>query len=386
MPKTYKNLYPQVYAFENLYQAHRQARKGGKRRRPEVAEFEHDLGQNLLHLQEELGEQIYRPGPYRHFIVIERKARKISAAPYRDRVVHHALMNVIQPVFEVRFIHDSYACRVGKGTHRALDRAQQFARQYRYVLQCDVRQFFPSIDHQILRGLLTRHIACQRTMWLVDQILASGVGVLDDCYTPVYFPQDDPSTGSGQGLFAIARPRGLPIGNLCSQHWANLYLHPLDLFVKQNLRCQAYLRYSDDSLLFADEKSTLHGWRDEIIGFSQTLRLTLHEERAQVFPVENGITFLGWRLYPHHRRLRRENVRHAVRRLRQQQAAFARGELDQEKLTASVQAWLAHAAHGNTYRLRRHIMRQFVFTPGNTRLPSRKPSRLPGSAKICQIT
>lgn len=355
MPKTYKNLYPQVYAFENLYQAHRQARKGGKRKGPEVAEFEHNLGQNLLRLQEELGEQTYRPGPYRHFIVIERKARKISAAPYRDRVVHHALMNVIQPISEARFIHDSYACRVGKGTHRALDRAQYFARRYPYVLQCDVRQFFPSIDHEILRGLLTRHIACRRTMWLVDQILKSGVGVLDERYTPVYFPGDD--------LFAVARPRGLPIGNLCSQHWANLYLHPLDTFVKQTLRCQGYLRYSDDFLLFAAVKSTLHGWRDEIIGFSQTLRLTLHEERAQVFPVKNGITFLGWRLFPHHRRLRRENVRHAVRRLRWQQVAFARGELDQEKLTASVQAWLAHAAHGNTYQLRRRIMHQFVFAP-----------------------
>jgi hypothetical protein len=363
MPKTYKNLYPRIYAFDNLYRAHRQARKGGKRKRPQVAEFEHNLGENLLRLQEELGEQTYRPGPYRHFIVIERKARKISAAPYRDRVVHHALMNVIQPIFETRFIHDSYACRVGKGTHRALDRAQYFARRYPYVLQCDVRQFFPSIDHEILRGLLARHIACRRTMWLVDQILESGLGVLDDLYTPVYFPQDDPSTGSGQGLFAIARPRGLPIGNLCSQHWANLYLHPLDLFVKQTLRCQAYLRYSDDFLLFAAEKSILHGWREEIIGFSQTLRLTMHEEKAQVFPVKNGITFLGWRLFPHHRRLRRENVRHAVRRLRWQQAAFARGELDQAQLTASVQAWLAHAAHGNTYQLRRRIMRRFVFAP-----------------------
>lgn len=355
MPKTYKNLYPQVYAFENLFQAHRQARQGGKRKRAEVAEFEHDLGQNLLGLQEELHEQSYCPGPYRHFIVLERKVRLISAAPYRDRVVHHALMNVIQPIFEARFIHDSYACRKGKGTHRALDRAQYFARRYPYALQCDVREFFPSVDHAILRGLLTHHVACRHTMWLVDRILESGVGVLSDRYTPVYFPGDD--------LFAIARFRGIPIGNLCSQHWANLYLHPLDTFVKQTLRCPAYLRYSDDFLLFAADKATLHSWRAEIVSFLQTLRLTLHEARAQVFPVEKGITFLGWRLFPHHRRLRRENVRHAVRRLRRQQAAFARGELGQDELTASVQAWLAHAAHGNTYQLRRRILRRFVFEP-----------------------
>jgi RNA-directed DNA polymerase len=359
MPKTYKNLYPRVCEFETLYQAHRQARQGGKRKRPEVAEFEHNLGENLLCLQAELQEGSYRPGPYRHFLVVERKERKISAAPYRDRVVHHALMNVIQPIFEARFIHDSYACRRGKGTHRALDRAQQFARRYPYALQCDVREFFPSIDHAILRALIARHVACPRTLWLVDRILESGAGVLADRYTPVYFPGDD--------LFAVYRPRGLPIGNLTSQHWANLYLHPLDLFVKQKLRCSgcspAYLRYSDDLLLFAAEKPTLHRWRGEIIGFSQTLRLTLHEEKAQVFPVKDGIDFLGWRLFPHHRRLRRENVRHAVRRLQWQQAAYARGELSLDELSASVQAWLAHASHGNTYQLRRRILGQFVFTP-----------------------
>jgi RNA-directed DNA polymerase len=367
MPKTYKNLYVQICGFENLYQAHRRARKGGKRKRAEVAEFEHNLGENLLRLQAELVEQTYRPGPYRHFFVVERKVRKISAAPYRDRAVHHALMNVMQPIFEARFIHDSYACRKGKGTHRALDRAQQFARRYPYVLQCDVREFFPSVDHGILRGLLARHVACGPTLWLVDQILESGAGVLAERYTPVYFAGDD--------LFAVARPRGLPIGNLTSQHWANVYLHPLDLFVKQELRCPAYVRYSDDFLLFAANKPTLHRWRAAVIDFAATLRLTLHEDKAQVFPVKNGINFLGWQLFSHHRRLRRENVRHAVRRLRQQQAAYARGELRLDELTASVQAWLAHAAHGETYQLRRRVMGRFVFQvprtwPGRNHVPS----------------
>jgi len=353
MPKTYKHLYPQVCGFDNLYLAHRQARKGGKRKHAEVAEFEHNLGENLLLLREELLTHAYRPGPYRSFIVVERKARKISAAPYRDRVVHHALINVLEPIFEPRFIHDTYANRAGKGTHRALDRAQWFARRFPYALQCDVREFFPSVDHAILLDLIARHVACPDTLWLIERILESGAGILSDCYTPVYFPGDD--------LFAVSRPRGLPIGNLTSQHWANLYLHPLDLFVKQELRCPAYLRYSDDFLLFAADKPTLHRWRDEIIAFLQTLRLTLHEEKAQVFPVRDGIDFLGWRLFPHYRRLRRDNVRYALRRLRRQQAAFARGELSQEALSASVRAWVAHAAHGNTYCLRRRILRRFVF-------------------------
>jgi len=210
--KTYRNLYPQVHDFENLCRAYRKARKG-KRGRPEVADFEFFLEDNLVQLQDELAAQTYRHGAYRSFTIHEPKRRLISAAPFRDRpvlcrtgtgVVHHALMRVIQPIFERAFIHDSYANRVGKGTHQALDRAQQFAQQNRYVLSCDVRQFFPSIDHEILRGILARKIADPDVMWLVDRILESGVGVLSEEYEMVYFPGDD--------LLAASLPRGLPIG------------------------------------------------------------------------------------------------------------------------------------------------------------------------------
>lgn len=353
MAKTYKNLYPQIYAFDNLYLAHRKARRGGKRKYPQVAEFEHNLGENLLQLQAELQNQTYRPGPYRHFMIIERKVRKISAAPYRDRVVHHALMNIIQPIFETRFIFDSYACRKGKGTHRALDRAQYFARRYPYVLQSDIRQFFPSIDHTILRNLISRSIACRGTMGLIDLILESGAGVLANQYTPVYFPGDD--------LFAATRARGLPIGNLPSQHWANLYLHALDMFVKHTLNVKGYLRYNDDFLLFGADKRQLQQWKEAIMTFLQSLRLTVNPTRTQIFPVAAGIPFLGWRLFPDWRRLRRENVTYAVNRLKNQQILYARGELTFEKLTGSVQARLAHAAHGNTYRLRQQILRRFIF-------------------------
>ena len=147
--KTYKNLYSQICAFDNLYAAFRAARKG-KRGKPEVAAFEYHLEPELWQLQQELAEKTYQPGPYHHFYIIERKKRKISAAPFRDRVVHHALCRVIQPIFEARFIHDSYACRVGKGTHRAADCAQEFARRNAYCLKGDVQQFFPSIDHALL--------------------------------------------------------------------------------------------------------------------------------------------------------------------------------------------------------------------------------------------
>jgi retron-type reverse transcriptase len=149
MTRTFKRLYPRIYDFDNLWTAWRRARRGGKRKWPTVASFEVDLEPNLWDLHHDLRDKTYRPGPYRHFMIREPKVRRISAAPFRDRVVHHALMQVTWPVFEARMIHDSYACRVGKGTHRAIDRCQHFARAHPYVLQCDVVQFFPSIDHAL---------------------------------------------------------------------------------------------------------------------------------------------------------------------------------------------------------------------------------------------
>jgi RNA-directed DNA polymerase len=341
--KTYKNLYPQIYDFENLYQAYRKARRG-KRKREQVYRFEFDLESNLLRLQGELANESYAPGEYTHFYVTTPKRRKISAAPFRDRVIHHALHRVIEPLFERHFIHDSYACRPGKGTHRALDRAQAFARRYPYVLQCDLEKFFPSVDHVILQCLLARVIGDARCLRLCDRILASGAGVLAAEYNMRWFPGDD--------LLAALRPRGLPIGNLTSQFWANVYLNPLDHFVKRELRCRAYLRYCDDFLLFAGDKKMLHCWKDEIISFLTTLRLTMHPRKSVVYPVGNGIPFLGFRLYPAHRRLKRVNLVAFRRRFRRLRRAYQRGEIPLERLTRSVQGWLAHAAHGNTWQLR----------------------------------
>ncbi|GAB4568809.1 MAG: hypothetical protein Kow0047_21870 [Anaerolineae bacterium] len=201
MAKTFKNLYSEICDFENLYLAFLKARRG-KRSRPDVAAFEHSLECELVQLQDELATERYRPGPYRHFTIYESKPRRISAASFRDRVVHHALCNVIEPIWEVRFVRDSYACRPGKGTHAALDRCTAFSRRYPYVLQADIVQFFPSVDHAILRDLLRRHVACPPTLRLIDLIIASGADVHRAEYRMVWFPGDD--------LLAVDRPRGLP--------------------------------------------------------------------------------------------------------------------------------------------------------------------------------
>lgn len=339
-------MYQQLCSWDNLLRAYRKA-SIGKRGHPSVAAFEYCLEDNLLQLQQELREQSYRPGAYTSFYIHDPKRRLISAAPFRDRVVHHALGNLIEPIFERSFIADSYANRVRKGTHRALARAQEFARRYRYVLACDVRQFFPSIDHAILRAILARKIDDADVLWLVDRILESGIGVLAEEYAMVYFPGDD--------LFAVNRPRGLPIGNLTSQFWANCYLNPLDHFVKRELRCAAYLRYVDDWLLFADDKRTLWQWRAALVERLAQLRLVIHPT-AQPRPVDDGIAFLGFRTFSEYRRLKPHRGIAFARRFKHQQRDYAMGQISFDQITASVRGWVNHVRYGDTWGLRQAVL------------------------------
>lgn len=350
--RTYKNLFPQIWEFGNLYAAWRKARRG-KRYTLAAAAFEQNLDVELVALQQELANETYQPGPYRSFTVHEQKRRRISAAPFRDRVAHHALCNIIEPIYERKFIDDSFANRVGKGTHRALDRCTFFMRRYPYVLQCDVRQFFPAIDHTVLKAILARTIADSPTLRLCDKIIDSGAGVLSDEYEMHYFPGDD--------LLAATRPRGLPIGNLTSQFWGNVYLNPLDQFVKHELRCPAYLRYVDDFLLFGSDKVALHRWRDQIIGFLQSLRLTIHAKRAHPCPVGHGISFLGFVVFPDHRRLKRSRGIGYRRHLYALYEQYRRGEIDRKPLDASIRAWVGHAMHGDTWRLREKLFQPLVL-------------------------
>jgi hypothetical protein len=351
-------LFPQVHAWPNLLLAHRKAARG-KRGRGPAARFEVDLADQLVRLRDELRSQTYRPGGYDSFWIHEPKQRLISAAPFADRVVHHALCNVIEPLFERRFIFDSYANRRGKGTHRAIDRCQQLARRYRYALPCDVRQHFPSIDHAILLRTLARVIRDDRVLWLCKTIVDSGAGVLDGHYDMVYFPGDD--------LFAVNRPRGLPIGNLTSQFWSNCYLDPFDHFVKRELRCRAYLRYVDDILLFDDDRRTLWAWKRAIQERLAQLRLTVHERRAQVLQAGAGIPWLGFVVYPTHRRVKRRNVVSSRRRLVALVERYHRGEASFGEVQASIRGWVEHVRHGDSWGLRRAVLGKIRLRPGEVR-------------------
>lgn len=275
------------------------------------------------------------------------KKRKISAAPFRDRVVHHALCNIIEPLFEAQFITNSFANRIGKGTHRACDALQAYSQQYRYCLRVDIVKHFPSIDHQILFDILADTIRDERVLWLIEQIIDSGHGVLADEYPMHYFKGDD--------LFAVNRPRALPIGNLTSQFWSNVYLNPFDWFIQQDLGCQAYCRYVDDMALFSNNKRQLYAWKKAIVDFLATLRLTIHDTQAQVVPVQHGIPWLGFVIYPTHRKLKRRNVVNFTRRFEANLDLYAQGKITFAELDASVKGWINHVRYADTWGLRDHI-------------------------------
>ncbi len=346
-------LWDLVCEWTNLLTAYRRAARH-KRGLPAAANFDHRVADRLLALQADLRSFRYEPGAYRHFYIHEPKQRKISAAPFRDRVTHHALCNVIEPLFEARFHPHSYANRRGKGTHRALDHVQALARGRRYVLRADVVRHFPALDHAILRAEIARVVADEGVLWLVDRILASGAGVLADEYPMVYFPGDD--------LLAALRPRGLPIGNLTSQFWSNVYMNAFDWFVARELRCPAYVRYVDDFALFADDKPTLWAYKHAIVDRLGGLRLTIHES-ATVTPVTAGIPWLGFVVFPDHRRVKRRNVVHFRRRLADRLDEYAAGRISFAELDASVQGWINHVRYADTWGLRRHVFATIPAVP-----------------------
>jgi len=324
-------LFERIVAFENLVMAARQA-ASSKKDRIRVALFLFHLETELIDLQNELQAETWRPGPFRVFEIREPKPRRISAADFRDRVLHHAICNVIGPIFEKRAIYDSWACRTGKGSHGAVLRAQEFARRHRYFLKCDIRRYFESVDHAILKRLL-RHIFKDRQLLsLLDRII------------------DHAPPGSMPG-------KGLPIGNLTSQHFANLYLGKLDHEMKDRRRAGAYMRYMDDMLLFADDKQELHRHLLYLDDFARnSLALSLKAGATVIAPVCDGVPFLGFRIFPNLIRLQRKSLTRFKRRLRSHESAYVRGDMDIESLTCSIQSMIAHMSHADTLSLRRSLL------------------------------
>lgn len=344
MAKTYNNLYPAIYSFESLHAAYLRARRG-KRTRAEVQRFELDLEGNLIQLQNELIWGTYKTGKYRQFIVREPKERIVAALPFRDRVVQHALVDVIDPIWERRFIAESYACRVSRGTHKGADRAQVILRKVKrehgkvFVLKADIAKFFYSIDHAILKTLVRRRIACKKTLWLIDAIIDSTVR---------------------EGIHI-----GIPIGNLTSQLFANIYLHELDEFVKHGLREKHFVRYMDDFIIVHHDKAHLQRTRVAIEKFLwDHLRLKTNA-KTQVFPVGifhgRALDFLGYRIWTTHRKLRKSSIQRITQTMKKLQRLYAEGNVTLFRIRQSLISWLGHARHAETRGLQEKLLERFVF-------------------------
>lgn len=346
--------FARLCSWDNLVAAWRKAARG-KRGTESVARFDYRAEEGLLKLQDQLRHGTYRPGPYVHFEIKDPKRRTISAIGFPDRIVQHALCAVIEPRFERLFVTNSFANRQGKGTHQAIDRFQDFAGRYRYVLRADIVQHFASIDHEILLPILRRHIPEADIMALVAAIVDSGKDILEHAFRYVPFPDDD--------LLSILRPRGLPIGNLTSQFWSNCFLHPFDQFVTRELGCRAYLRYVDDFALFSDSKRELWAWKSAIVERLARLRLVSHESRAQVEPTATGSPWLGHVVYPTHRRIKARKVRATHKRLRARLAAYHGGEISFAELEASITGWIAHVRHADTWGLRGYVLETLIIRP-----------------------
>lgn len=338
------NLWGQIVTFENILLATKNAQKG-KRFRPNVLEFNFNLENEIITIQKKLISKTYQPAEYRVFKIIDPKPRQISAAPYRDRVVHHAICNIIAPIFERSYIYDSYANRISFGTHKALRRFTQFTRSSRYILQCDISKYFPTIDHEILKQIIRKKIKCPDTLWLIDTIIDHSN--LQEPFEH-YFPNDDP-------LLPLIRRKGLPLGNLTSQFFANIYLNEFDRFVKETLKIKKYLRYVDDFALFSDDRDALENSHQEIQKYLANQRLVLHPQKTQLSATRLGASFVGFRVLPTQIRVLSKNIRRGRKKIRHICKDVSQGKYDLQHLLNSLQAWRGHLQHGDTWHLQQQL-------------------------------
>lgn len=332
--KRFGNLWSSVINFDNLRIAAMEASKT-KRQSPPVQNFLYNLEPNILRLQSELEKGSYQPGVYSYFTIYEPKERKICAAPFIDRVVHHAVCRSMNPLLERIYVPQSYACRIDKGMHKAIDKAQSDLRRNKYFLKCDIEKFFDSVDHEILKTCLRRKFKDKRLMVLLDKII------------------DHPVPGNPVG-------RGLPIGNLTSQHFANFILTGMDIMILQQIRPGSYIRYMDDFVLFSDDKVDLHRANQTIQNFlTDELKLRLKPTGCFVAPSYHGLPFLGFQLFPAVRRLKRANWIRFKRKFSERHSAFQNGKINEETLIRSTASLFGHVRHADTLHLRQKFCEGF---------------------------
>jgi Retron-type reverse transcriptase len=327
--------YSQLISIENLFQAWSEFRVG-KRKRADVQAFERNIEDNLFSLYHDVKKQTYQHGEYQSFYVHDPKRRHIHKAQVSDRVIHHLLYIYLYSLFDKIFIYDSYSCRIDKGTHRAVKRLEKFSRKVSrnyttdcWALKCDIKKFFASVDHEILLGLLRRKVADPDILWLLEQVIAS--------------------FSSDQGV-----GKGIPLGNLTSQIFANIYMSELDQFVKHELRIKYYLRYADDFILLSKNKSSLYPCIDAFLQFLQSkLKLELHPKKIILRRLEWGIDFLGYIVLPHYILPITKTKRRLFKKLQE--------KINSDNFNQSLQSYLGYLGNADSFKLTEQLRNQVWF-------------------------
>jgi len=326
--------------------------------------FELNFETELLKLQKELTDHTYKPGQSICFVVTKPKPREIFAADFRDRIVHHVLVGYLEPIFEKKFIDQSYACRKGKGAHKTIEDLRRYIRKVTkggmeeaWYLQVDIQSFFVSLNKHILFEQIKRQIKNPEILWLAETIIF---------YNPTrnYYRKSQMSLFNlipdHKSLFKVAPDQGLPIGNLTSQFFANVYLNELDQFIKHILKAEHYLRYVDDFVLLSKDKEQLIGWREKIDDFLKNrLSLKLHPKKQILQTVDKGIDFVGFVVNPSHVLIRQRVVRSLKERLwRSNQSTKVISEDEMEKTMSVVNSYYGQFSHGKTWSLRSKLWRK----------------------------
>ena len=324
-----RHTFEEVISIENLLEAWREFVRG-KRGKKDAQEFSLCLMDNILALHSKLANHTYRHGGYRTFNISDLKPRNIHKATVRDRLLHHAMYRKLYPFFDKTFIADSFSCRNGKGTHKALNRFRDFGyivsknnTRTCWVLKCDIQKFFANIDYGVLLGILQKYIPDKNILWLLREVIAS-------------------FSSTRQGV-------GLPLGNLTSQLLVNIYMNELDQFVKHRLKAKHYIRYADDFVLLSENRELIEAHIPHIRKFLvEELKLKLHPEKMSIQTLASGVDFLGWVHFPDHRTLRTTTRRRMM------------NKLEATQNPGTLNSYLGLLRHGNTHKLKKEVLRRYV--------------------------
>ena len=348
--KTFTNLYNDVISAKNLFRAWDVFRRG-KITKKDVLRFEWKLEQNIFELHRDLKSKEYRHGPYKSFYITDPKRRHIHKAIVRDRVLHHAVYSNLYPLFNPTFIATSFSCRIGKGTHRGVlwleEKTRKVSRNYThqcFILKCDIKKFFDSVDHNVLTSILNKRIKDKEVMCLLKEVIGS----------------------FSSGLSNLFDKKGIPLGNLTSQLFANIYMNEFDQFIKQDLKVKYYARYTDDFVIVSDNEDYLKYTLKPIADFlDKKLKLTLHPKKVSIHKLHNGVDYLGYIILPHYRLLRTKTKNRIYRGMKRRVQEHKIEKISKNTAEQSLQSYLGALSHSNSHKTEEDLKNLFWFLMNN---------------------